>query len=504
MIPYDEIIKTADRRWTTRMVTRLDATDVDDEELRSLRRALHGVSDSRSLIALKAILLDTSRPERIRVTVGAALRDMVYIDARESDATLRHWWDQGDEVLRREALHQMGGLACADIVRSVAADERHPWQADALDRMAFWFDRPADVLIKVRALTHPDELVRGTAAWVVLWDEPVAAEEPLIRLTTDAHPGVARQAIRSLRYFPSRRVLRVLHDLCSHPDGKFGELASESFDEIRGCIKGALRRDSAFIVARLRTWLAPVWDLLAFTDEDLAPAPPFTPGPRPVPPSIPLKDLLTLLADPDTSPCQLSDALHATDWTVYTGAARSRLRRILLAHPDELVRERTPKALAAWGDAAGLLQLLADPSFGVRKSATFYLADLPPSPAIADAVWAYFEQRDCLGVHGTEALRTFANHADPASAIERLTPLATNRDENECLRVAALQHLIHFKATETLARLLPELVDPPTVTWAVHIELLEAIPTLELPAPDVRHLAQVDNLDLQVALAELP
>jgi hypothetical protein len=40
------------------------------------------------------------------------------------------------------------------------------------------------------------------------------------------------------------------------------------------------------------------------------------------------------------------------------------------------------------------------------------------------------------------------------------------------------------------------------VTWALHLAVLAAIAELELPLPDVGHLQEVDNLHLQVALAD--
>jgi HEAT repeat protein len=503
MMPYDEIIENADRTWTARLVARLDAPDVDDEELRSLRRALQAVSDSRSFAALREILLDSSRPERIRTAAGAVLRGMDHVCWDEPPEILRQWWEQGDETLRRAALQQMGGLECPDILRAVASDDSHPWQADALERMEHWFDTAPDEAIKIRALSHPDEWVRQTAAWVLLWDEPVAAEELLIHATADPSSLVARQAIRSLWYYPSTRVLRLLHDLRSHPDGKFRDDADEGFNEISVSIQGALQRGSPTVIAHLRAWLAPVWDILDFTDEDLEPDPPYTPRPRPTPPLMPVKTLLEMLADLDTSPRRLSDTLYTVDWTTYTGTARSRLRRVILAHPDELVRQCAAWALAAWGDAPGLLQLLGDPSFGVRKSTMFHLASLPASTEIADVVWAHFQRRGCLGVHGTEALRTFVHHADPVVAVKCLAPLAENHDEYECLRLAAIRHLTDLGAVEPLSRLLPELADPPGVTWVVHIALLAAIRRLVLPAPDVRHLGEVDNLYLQVAVVDI-
>ena len=47
------------------------------------------------------------------------------------------------------------------------------------------------------------------------------------------------------------------------------------------------------------------------------------------------------------------------------------------------------------------------------------------------------------------------------------------------------------------------LLEPPAVTWALHIALLDAIADLGLPTPDIGHLREVDNLHVQEAVARL-
>lgn len=45
------------------------------------------------------------------------------------------------------------------------------------------------------------------------------------------------------------------------------------------------------------------------------------------------------------------------------------------------------------------------------------------------------------------------------------------------------------------------LQEPPVVTWALHLALLDAIMDLGLPLPNVGHLREVDNLHVQAAVA---
>jgi hypothetical protein len=47
------------------------------------------------------------------------------------------------------------------------------------------------------------------------------------------------------------------------------------------------------------------------------------------------------------------------------------------------------------------------------------------------------------------------------------------------------------------------LAEPPAVTWALQIAILDAIADLGLPAPDVRHLADVDNLNVRAAVGRV-
>ena len=48
--------------------------------------------------------------------------------------------------------------------------------------------------------------------------------------------------------------------------------------------------------------------------------------------------------------------------------------------------------------------LLEDPAFGVRKSAMYYLGQLPPDPRLASVAWDYLGSGAALGTHLTEAL----------------------------------------------------------------------------------------------------
>lgn len=108
MIPYADITDKADRGWTARVLARLDAADLPDDELDDLVGALQAISDQRSFVTLETILVDPARPPRFREVAGAVLGGMQYatIDVPESGGTARAIGEEaccltGHEVGRR-------------------------------------------------------------------------------------------------------------------------------------------------------------------------------------------------------------------------------------------------------------------------------------------------------------------------------------------------------------------------------------------------------------------
>lgn len=67
--------------------------------------------------------------------------------------------------------------------------------------------------------------------------------------------------------------------------------------------------------------------------------------------------------------------------------------------------------------------------------------------------------------------------------------------------MAAVHHLADLGAAQEVGQLAGLLLEPPAVTWALHLALLDAITDLGLPPPDIRHLREVDNLHVQAAVA---
>ena len=505
MIPYADITEKADRRSTDRLLNRLDAADLPQDELDELVRALQAVSDPRSFHLLEAVVCDIEKPPHLRNAAGTALRGLHHVALDIPAEKLRRWWLEGDAILRRISLLFMNGIRCPDIVVKIAADPTHLLQADALGRMNFWFDLPGYEAVKIAGLSHPDPKVRAAAADVLLWDEPVAAEGRLIEATHDAVLKVATEATNTLEYYPSLRVISHLHELLHHAVDMVREQAQDSFQSIRYELLNRLCSKDERIAEHIRRWLRPVWDILAFTEEELTPEGNDASAAYQEEPAraIPLGDLLALLADVDASPLVLGDHLRSNGWSDYAEGERRRLRPVLLTHTDQLVREQGAQAFAAWGDVGWLLDLVQDADFCVRKSAMYHLGQLPPNPMIADVAWDHLRRPNTKGTHETEALATFVKHGDRVVAVRRLGWMASDHRCREGLRVAAVERLTELRAAGELGRLAGLLLEPPAVTWALHIAMIDAIKGLGLPAPEIAYLREVDNLHMQAALAGL-
>jgi HEAT repeat protein len=503
MIPYSEITEAADRRWTSRLLERLVAPDLPDAELDDLVGALQAVSDPRSFHPLEALVCDTRRPAAIRHAAGSALRGLHHVALDIPADKLRRWWREGDAVLRKVSLLLMDGIRCPDIVVEVAGNPTHPLQADALGQMDFWFDSPHQQAVKIAGLSHPDPKVRAAAASVLLWDEPVAAELPLLQATHDPIPAVVAEAANTLEYYPSLRVIRRLHELLAHADDNVREEATDSYESLRRGLLLRLCDRDRLVADHVRQWLRPVWGILKFTEEELRPDEDevTSAGQEQPNEAMPLADLLALLANPDASPLVRGSRLRSNGWLGYSDGERRRLQPVLRTHPDQLVREQAAWAFASWGDTAGLLELLRDADFCVRKSAMYNLGQMPWTRSLAELAWDHLHRHDTAGTHAVETLAAFVRHADPADAIRRLGRVAGDHGRREEIRVAAVHHLTRLKAAEEVEQLAGLLREPTEVTWALHLALLDAVVDLDLPTPDIGHLRDVDNLHLQEATA---
>jgi HEAT repeat protein len=487
---YDEISETLDRSWTFPLLERLASGELPDDERDRLVDTLCELEDWRAVEPLTRLLEDRGADVAAREDAGGVLR---CLGPELDPVRLRRWWTSGDGLLQEFAL--VLGAGDAPLVEAIASDPRHPLHEQGIRRMAFGFGAPRFQALKIAALGHADPLVREAAADALVWDEPVAAEGPLLGATADPVVEVAVAAADALRHYPSRRVLEHLDRLRREAAEPLREMAGDSFTDLRGSFLSSL-----LAAGPLRGWMAPVLDLLAFSAEELHPVPD---RPWERPPSrrqaLPAEVLLRDYTDPDGPWADRRRRLRDADWTALADGDRARLRPWLRSHPDPFVRESACRAFADWDDADGLLALLCDPQPDVRRAAAFHLAGPSPRPWVAAITWEHLSRADVTGVHASETLRSYVRHADRADWVPRLTTLVLS-DEREDVRTTAVGVLSAAGAAEAVASLLGLLEQPPDVTWAVHIALLAACDRLELAPPGLDALAEVDNLHLAEAL----
>lgn len=497
-IPHLILRDREDRSWTFRLLERLTAPELPDAEREAIAGSLTCLEDPRAAAPLLALLEDRGRPDGVREAAAAVLRGA---GNAPPGATLRAWWHDGDVVLRRHALLSMG-RAEADLLDPVLADPAHPLHLQAIMTAELGFDEPRFQPPRIAALDHPEPRVRRAAADALVWTAPCAAEEPLLRRAADPDTYVAIAAVKTLEHYPSRRVMAGVAGLVNEPRAAVAAEAVEALETLRQRALTALIHAPSTERAALCAWMDPVWSILEFTSDDLAP-PPASRRSRPSAPagSLPAADVIALFGDPDAAWAERKALAFMIQPLTFSAADRALLTPFLAGHLDPWVRERGAHWLAAWGDHATLLDLARrDEAFGVRKSAVYGLGLVPFTPAIAEFAWAHLREPGTTSTHAGETLRACVAHTTLSEATPRLLALAQS-DARETVRAQAIHELCALEQTSALVRLLPLLEEPPAVGWAVHLALLDAVIRLDLPLPALTTLRAVDHLDVQRALA---
>jgi HEAT repeat protein len=241
--------------------------------------------------------------------------------------------------------------------------------------------------------------------------------------------------------------------------------------------------------------MQPVWNLLAFAADDLAP--------QPERPAVrreqgrgteDIDELMRVLADPDGHWAARLRRLREADPGVVDDERRSTFVAFLVGHPDPTVREAGCGLLARWNQHDALIRLVGDRRFGVIKTATWALGNTARSREAAQCARQHLDDPRVTSTHACETLDTFVAHAVPDEALPVLERLVAE-DEREGVRCHAVYALVKLGASSAITRLLPLLEAPPLVTWAVH--LLRACRKLGLSPRGLDRLRAVDNLDVQ-------
>jgi len=499
-IPYEEIQRIQDRSWTLRLLARLQ--DPSDPEHDMIVDTLERLADPRAVDPLTKILEDRNRSTELREKAATILRNW---GNPAPATTLVAWWTSDDPVLERHALLFMD-RAQADIVVTVAADPTHRLHQDGIATMIFGFEAPRFQQLKIKALDHADPRVRRTAADVLHWDEPVAAEGSLLRCLADPVSDVAIAAIKTLQYYPSLQTAHALASIVDHAEAAVGTEARNSLSEIEYTLLQILRHRTVPEREVLLRWMEPVREILEFSDDELVlPDPPEATGSpattttASVPPALSVDELVAMYSDPDGAWLEKQQRFPTARSANLDATAQARLVAVFSQHPDPAVRERSCSLLAAWNEQAVLMKLIDDPAFLVRKNAMYWLGQTSPDHALAPVLWEHLHRPDTTSTHAYETLMSYVTHAPRAESIPRLAALV-RQDEREVVCYHAIHALAKFAAAPEIEALLDLLAEPPRVTWSIHIALLDISRKLGLRPPGLDRLYGVDNAYVQEAL----
>lgn len=482
-VELERIAEQGDRSATFELVRRLTDPDIGGLERDQIASVLRRLGDPKAVPSLTAVVLDRGVVSEIRWAASEVLDSYTL---RPGVAERRVWWKSGDDLVRGWVLRQ--GERCAtDLLEPVVRDPHHLLYRDALRGIEFEFEEPQWQQYKIRGLDHPDPGVRATAAGVLCWDEPVAAEPALHRAATDDNTDVACTAIATLGYYRSRATLLLLHEI-AHGDDERAIAAQDS--------KYFMLGDFEDKQLSIRNWIAPVADLLGPPEPSLESSfvqPAHARRNEPVPSAA---EFIAAYTDLDGAWTAKLEMLRHYDWTGVPAVDRPAIASFMSSHPDPAVRARSCRTLSAWHEVDSLLGLVDDPDPFVRKCAVYDLRSVPPSYEIATVIWNLVVSGEIASTCGQEALASCAAHLPPRELDDRLIELART-DLRESIRAEALSQL-----GDRIEPLLPLLSDPPLITWAVHVRLLNACSRSGLPPPEADALRNVDNLQIAFALAD--
>jgi hypothetical protein len=482
-VEHDDIRATQDRDWSEALLEVVLSSASTDEDRALATHTLAFVDDPRLHQRLRDIMGDRSQPDHARL---AAWEITSFGSASLTAGELNDFWVRGDQLLASRVLTQMFDL---DIVLPIAADPDHALHSAAIDALAFGCD--AHLSLAVAALSHRRADVRLAGTRSVLWDEPVAAIEPLIACLDDTDDHVRAQADETLAYFYNRHVLRALHD---HDSGSFQDVQYE--------FARAVEAQPA-----LAHWMAPVWDLVESAVEHVVPVLPGDGTDEATP--------MVTAATPTSSPREvvaitdeaLVDALsnlggqwadrrellaQHVDWTAVVD--RSTVRTVMMHHIDPEVRGSAAAALGAWGDGDSLLSLTFDANVNVAKAAIWHIGQLPSNRALAPRLRALLDVRP-PGTGWRETLSAYVRHEDPVVAEAFLVETMHGTD-SESKRLSCLNHLVHQRNLDAVRGALIFVQQPPLVTWSVHETLVEACLDLDIALPPLPPLDSIDDLRL--------
>jgi len=506
MFPYEDIQDNADCSWTPKLVAAIASGECSDEDLESINETLEHLNDWRAIAPLMELLLDTQAPEKVRIAASDAL---IGLPNSESAQERRQWWESGDPVLMRHTVCRAEGTE-QDIFVSIASDPEHPLFNDALRALQYYeYAEYMDMLIK--ALGHPDEAVRKTAAHGLIWDESWWAEEGLLKAAAEDTEDVAVEAMNTLAYYRSTRVLSGLAELINNGRDELKKPYKSTFEWVRDEIADRLERAEADERPFLLEYFKPVMHLLELEESAEC-------------------DCCTVKSSSPSSAANEEPACYTTaqaaiaaieaggfcegrrydlygeiKWQEFSEADRDFMAEYLATHESPTIRTFGVDAFFEWQMFDKLVSQIDDPAFCVARGAFYKLKDLPRDESLAPRLWKHIESGRWSSAALSELFESFLVHAPEDGLDELLVKLFWN-DHRESVKLMAISNLAERERFSLLETFMPYLEREPLVTWSVHAKLIEQLGFWQKSEAflrlDLSRLKEVDDLDLQVTLAE--
>lgn len=509
MIPHEEIREKHDHSWTYRLLETIRNSRVQ-EDLSEVCTTLQKLEDPRVVQPLLQILEDTALPTHMREAASTILGGSC-IGLCEDDR--RHWWSSSDEILRRHAVLE-ARTSEAELLVPIASDPDHRFHAEAIRSLQFGFEEPEFQRLSITALSHHDPEVRRAGARNLIWEEPYEAQDALIKALSDESDDVADEALTSISYFSSQKIMRALAELTECAKESRREEIDGVFCKNQHDFEEAYHRLSGDSQAFFHTWLKPVEDLLDLEmeeEEEAAEAEEVVDEVVTLPKYPPDSDSFKILPTAQEIIDHFSDIdrywqdscilMFRYDWERLEEATRAVLVSFFQSHEDPSIRELACRPLSLWNRADVLETFLKDPCGGVRKYAACCLQSVTPDPAIASSLWAAYEDINCTGFRAGETLSAFVVHAPKEGLADLLADIAL-RERRISRKSAAIDELEKLGAHSHLRSLLSLLGEQPLVNWNIHSDLVDYCVSQKLSVPHFAELCGVDDLRLQESLAE--
>ncbi len=255
-----------------------------------------------------------------------------------------------------------------------------------------------------------------------------------------------------------------------------------------------------------KSWLIPVWDILQFSEdnaaEDTGSETAVSPTTKEAKTRRTLNEIIARFDDADGLWADRRSFVSTMDLGAWSRNEQRRFIKFVTDHSDWSVREVCCKALAELNAGDALLQLLYDPVFCVRKNAAYYIRKTTRDERITTRLWDMLVNEHIGSAHAQEVLESYVVHSVASNLDDQLYELASG-DLRESVRITAIRALSERESRNHVRALVPILSSEPLITWAAHRVLLEACFDLGIAVTQARELCEVDDLSLQVALAEM-